>query len=292
LPDREILLNTAQELIESGDITNAIEQFIKIKTLFPKDIRSRQQLADLLIQDGRDGEALNELLVVARHYQNTGFYLKAIDTFQKVLEISPARIDIHEAIADLQTKQGFAYKALKNYHVILDYQLGAELNEKALITITKIEKILPKNLYLSICTVEVLERLNLQELAYSNLTDLLEILIRKKKPDWIVAIYRRFHGIIPPTKETWTPFFKALDSCDSLNFSDKNPNGPALMLDAQDDIKIEKQIKTIKSVFNAAHVEFEFHPHLKYVFNVAVETFESYSAKGSDNPFCFDEPNF
>ena len=106
MANKDKLLATAQKYISKGQIPKAIGEYRKLVDAFPKDVRSRQKLAELLGRDNKNEDALAEYEVVAKHYTETGFYLKAIALFKQMQKIDASRVDIYHRLAELNEKQG------------------------------------------------------------------------------------------------------------------------------------------------------------------------------------------
>ena len=78
MANKDKLLASAQKALQKGQTTRAIKDYQKVVELDPKDIRSRQKLADLCSKAGQNENALEAYEVVAKYYDENGFYLKAI----------------------------------------------------------------------------------------------------------------------------------------------------------------------------------------------------------------------
>ena len=104
MENKDKLLTNAQKFLSKGQIPKATGEYQKLVEAFPKDVRNRQKLAELLNRGKRNEEALTEYELVAKHYTDTGFYLKAIAVFKQMQKIEPSRLDIYHRLADLNDK--------------------------------------------------------------------------------------------------------------------------------------------------------------------------------------------
>ena len=87
MASKDKLLANAQKFLSKGQTKKAIGEYQKLVDAFPKDVRNRQKFAELLSRDKRKEDALEEYEVVAKHYTETGFYLKAIAVFKQMQKI-------------------------------------------------------------------------------------------------------------------------------------------------------------------------------------------------------------
>ena len=67
----------------------------------PEDVHLRQRLADVLVLDGRSGDALRILGKMVDEFAEEGFDAKAIAVLKKMQRIDPGRDDIEQKLAGL-----------------------------------------------------------------------------------------------------------------------------------------------------------------------------------------------
>ncbi len=125
LSKKEKLLQAAQKNIQKSQWLKAAKDYQKVVELDPKDVRSRQRLAELLNRASLVSESLEVYEVVGKHYADNGFYLKAIAVYKQMQKIDPANEKIYRRLALLNEKQGLVGNALGEYRGL------AELYEKA-----------------------------------------------------------------------------------------------------------------------------------------------------------------
>ena len=153
LSKKEKLLQSAQKNIQKAQWLKAAKDYQKVVELDPKDVRSRQRLAELLNRAGLVPESLEAYEVVAKHYADNGFYLKAIAVYKQMQKINPSHEKIYRRLALLNEKQGLVGNALGEYRGLAElYEKAgnvAELNE----ILEKMKELDPENsgLRLRIC---------------------------------------------------------------------------------------------------------------------------------------------
>lgn len=67
----------------------------------PPSIRWRQQLADLLVLEGDNGEAIRILSALAKEFVEEGFEAKGIAVLKKIQRIEPGHREVEDRIAEL-----------------------------------------------------------------------------------------------------------------------------------------------------------------------------------------------
>jgi len=125
------LLENAQKNIQKGQYDRAIGEYEEIVKLDP-DVRHRQKLAELLAKANRREEAIREYSSLAKHYEESVHYVKAIAVFKQIQKLDPTNPDVSITLATLNEKQGLIGNAIAEYNSALQiYEKNSE-NRKAL----------------------------------------------------------------------------------------------------------------------------------------------------------------
>ncbi len=123
----------AQRALSRGEWSKALENFQKHCAQEPKDLRSRQKVAELLERLGRKGEAIQEYRKVAETYAEEGFLLQAISINKIILRMDPSLKDVNERLAQLYTeKYQEARQEAKPIQPFRPIPFLSELNEEEL----------------------------------------------------------------------------------------------------------------------------------------------------------------
>jgi len=111
-----------QKLLQKADALARDKKFRKAISLYKQviqedvgDIRTRLRLSELLYQSGRIDEAAAMLQFVGDYYKEHGFLLKSVAVYKKMLEINPARTELHGTLANLYFQLGMAPDAVKQF---------------------------------------------------------------------------------------------------------------------------------------------------------------------------------
>jgi tetratricopeptide (TPR) repeat protein len=118
--DKEKILSLAQKYILKGQPKKAIEEYLKLIKVSPKDKRLYLKLGDLYLKNGENGKAIKEYLKLAELYAEEDLNFRAISIYKKVLSIDPDLIEPFQKIAKLYLKEGLVGSAKSYYQNILE----------------------------------------------------------------------------------------------------------------------------------------------------------------------------
>ena len=89
--------------------------FQKVVRNAPEDIDAAQRLADLYRQMNKTGDAVKVHLQVAEHFQKKGLIKRALEEFNKVVDLDPKNLKMKVKLADLYNKEGMKERAAGIY---------------------------------------------------------------------------------------------------------------------------------------------------------------------------------
>ncbi len=85
--------------------------FQKVVRNAPDDIDAAQRLADLYRQMNKTTDAVRVHLQVAEHFQKKGLIKRALEEFNKVVDLDPKNLKMKVKLADLYNKEGMKDRA-------------------------------------------------------------------------------------------------------------------------------------------------------------------------------------
>jgi len=176
---KEKLLASAQKSLQKGQIGKAVKDYQKIVEADPKDIRNRQKLAELLSRGRMIDEALKEYEAVAKHYAETGFYLKSIAVYKQMQKLDATRPDFYLRLAELNEKQGLVGNALAEYKNLIAYYDKNRMFTEELKILRKMRDLEPESLNTRAKIIELALNDDPQE-ARQELQEVLDQLAAKK----------------------------------------------------------------------------------------------------------------
>ena len=89
--------------------------FQKVVRNAPEDIDAAQRLADLYRQMNKTSDAVKVHLQVAEHFQKKGLIKRALEEFNKVVDLDPKNLKMKVKLADLYNKEGMKERAAGIY---------------------------------------------------------------------------------------------------------------------------------------------------------------------------------
>ena len=118
--DKEKILSLAQKYILKGQSKKAIQEYLKLIEVTPKDKRLYLKLGDLYLKNGENEKAIKEYLKLAELYEEEDLNFRAISIYKKVLSIDPKCIEAFHKTAKLYSKEGLVGSAKSYYQNILE----------------------------------------------------------------------------------------------------------------------------------------------------------------------------
>lgn len=102
------LKDKAAEAVGKGKLDKAAELYREAADGDPRDVATRQKLADTLRRAGRTAEAIRAYRDVADRFGKDGLLIKAIAISKTILELDPDHVETQAALADLYAKRAKA----------------------------------------------------------------------------------------------------------------------------------------------------------------------------------------
>lgn len=105
MADLRKLKDKAAELAAKGKVEKAASVYREVVEADPKDLPSRQKLAEVLRRAGEIGDAIEEYKIVADRFARDGLLIKAIAICKTILELDPQHVETQQALADLYARR-------------------------------------------------------------------------------------------------------------------------------------------------------------------------------------------
>lgn len=210
MASKDKLISSAQKFLAKGQLPKAIGEYQKLVASFPKDVRNRQKLAELLSREKRVEEALAEYEHVANHYADNGFYLKAIAVYKQMQKLDPARVEIYQKLAGLNEKQGLVGNALTEYRTLVTYYEQNGIPSEAMPILEKMLALDPTSLNIRAKLAEIMFATKAEHEAAEFFLELLGHLQENREFGKIVKLYDRFQEHLSDEAATSRPLAEAL----------------------------------------------------------------------------------
>lgn len=115
----------AERYASKGQHDRAAREYQSIVDYDPKDLRAWLMLADCLARAGDRNGAINRYMQIAEFYAAQKALPKALAVYRQVLNLDPARLDVHLKTAALNFELGKTHDALAAYEQVAQVQMQA-----------------------------------------------------------------------------------------------------------------------------------------------------------------------
>lgn len=105
------LKDKAAEASTKGKLDKAADLYRQAAEGDPKDVGTRQKLAEVLRRAGRIPEAIHSYRAVAERFGEDGLLIKAIAISKTILELDPQHVETQSALAELYARKAAAESA-------------------------------------------------------------------------------------------------------------------------------------------------------------------------------------
>lgn len=127
IPIRE--LGRAQHCLSQGDLRGALNVYKNLLEARPEDMRMQERFAALLREDGQLDAARILYRMIARHWEDEGFYLRAITSYRMLSELEPGDLNAKRHLAELYAALHLYEPAVTLYRRLADI-FAAQNNAK------------------------------------------------------------------------------------------------------------------------------------------------------------------
>jgi len=199
--DKSKILEAAQQFTVRGQIQKAIEEWKKLLTDTPNDANVFNTIGDLCLkyqttEQGKE-EAISNYIRAAGIFESSGFALKAIAVFKKILKIVPSRKDIFIRLGDLNYERGLIGNAREDYLAAAKlYSQEGQIRE-ALDVYRKIADLDPANLNVRLKIADIFLKEDLKSEAIEEYNKVASVHIESGRRDEAESLYKLILRVCP-----------------------------------------------------------------------------------------------
>ena len=139
-------LAKAQQHLQRNNIDRALRELVGVVKDDPKDLRTRQKIAELLARQGRHPEAMKEFTVVAETYAHGGFFPKAVSIYKQMIRIEPTEMAHHLALGEVYQQLAHLSDAMAHFNVVAAHYEAKGTTKDRITIYQKLSTILPESL--------------------------------------------------------------------------------------------------------------------------------------------------
>lgn len=156
--DKAKILKAADKHIAKQNYNKALNELLKVQKVSPNDVNLLNKIGDLYSKLGKEKKAIDYFLKVAESYQTSGFNLKAIALYKKIMRLDDRYMDARHRLVDLYIQQGYHSETKGELRRMAEYYYSENLFARALSCYEKMVEIDPNNLDARIKITELLVR--------------------------------------------------------------------------------------------------------------------------------------
>ena len=195
--DKSKAINAAEKCLAQNKIAQAVQEYCKIVQHEPQDFTALNTLGDLYSRLGKTQEAVDCFLLVAEHYREQGFSLKAVAIYKKLLRLSPQAEGVAQNLAVLYEQQGLYVEARAQYLQIADAARSAGRTRESLEALRRIADFDPRNVDIRLRLAEDFAGEHLNDAAAETYVEAGELLLARNEAQKALDAYRRAHALDP-----------------------------------------------------------------------------------------------
>jgi len=160
---KTVILENAQKLTAKGQIFEAVKEWGKLLDGGTNDGTIHNKIGDIYIKSNQINDAISAYVKAAEIFRESGFDIKSIALYKKIVAIDPARLDIYERLADIQSERGFIGEAITFLTKVARHHTQRGNLQAALPVYRKLTVLDPQNPTLHLEAAEVCQNLGSQE---------------------------------------------------------------------------------------------------------------------------------
>jgi len=192
--EKSKILEAAQQFTLRGQIQKAIEEWKKLLTNSVNDANIYNTLGDLSLKNPSSNNPVEEAITyyenAGKIFESSGFALKAIAVYKKILKLAPSRKEIYLRLGDLNRERGLIGNAREDYLYAAKLYSQEGLVKEALEVYRKVADLDPTNLSIRKKIADIYFKEGLKEEAVEEYTKVAGALLKAGKRDEAEDLYR------------------------------------------------------------------------------------------------------
>lgn len=140
------IIETARKYTLKGQIDKAIKEWQKIAADSTGDGSVHNTIGDLHLKTGNTEDAITAFKQAADIFKETGFILKTIAVYKKIIKLDSSLIDIYLQLGDLNAERDLKTNAVENYLAAISFYSKANNTKESIHVYKKIINMDPDNL--------------------------------------------------------------------------------------------------------------------------------------------------
>jgi len=193
-PNKQALLDSARNQVQKGNLPKAIKEYQKVMELGLGDVRVLLKIGDLQAKLGKDNDAVQTYILVAREHADGGFLPKAAAVYKRVLQLSPKLVEVHKSLAEIYHQLGLLSDAMAFYGSAGELLAERGDTDGSIEILQRMVMMDPENVGIYIKLAETLSRVGRAEEAVEVFAQAAALLEEAgRMDDWIKVVERQIY---------------------------------------------------------------------------------------------------
>ncbi len=201
--DKNTVMKEAQKFVAKGQYDKAIAEWKKLLKDSPHDANLYNTIGDLCLKKNAKADAVDAYKRAADILVEDGFTSKAIALYKKVLNIDPAKVEVHLALGDMNADKGLTGNALESYKIVADHYKKQNKMDKALGIYQKMADLNPSNVAFRLKLAEMYRKEGLQNEAVKAYLDAADVHVSKNAFQDARQMFEKVLAIEPNNKQVY-----------------------------------------------------------------------------------------
>lgn len=180
-----------------GDLRGAIEIYKALLESRPDDMRMQERFAALLRENGQLDAARILYRMIARHWEDTGFYLRAVTSYRTLVELDPSDLNAKRHLAELYAELHIVDRAVDIYRRLAETFAIQQNTRRRLAMLERIVDLVPEDVETQLVYASELDENGQSDEANKQLAQLLDLLHARKEWKRYAQIARRYLDRVP-----------------------------------------------------------------------------------------------
>jgi tetratricopeptide (TPR) repeat protein len=232
-------LQEAENFASQGKISQAIDRYFRILEKDPSELILLNTIGDLYVRDKNAVEGLKQFNRLAEAYVHSGYALKAVAIYRKIVKLEPDSVAPLLKLGELYQAQRMLRETRDLYYQVAEFYKKKKQNDKALETLRKVVQLDPENAGARSRLAAFCEELGLNADALQVNLECAELALRREDPAGAEVALKKAQDLSPDA-----PQIQLLRA--RLAFALKHPEDTQAILNSTPGLKDDPAARTLR----------------------------------------------
>ena len=232
-------LQEAENFASQGKISQAIDRYFRILEKDPSELILLNTIGDLYVRDKNAVEGLKQFNRLAEAYVHSGYALKAVAIYRKIVKLEPDSVGPLLKLGELYQAQRMLRETRDLYYQVAEFYKKKKQNDKALETLRKVVQLDPENAGARSRLAAFCEELGLKADALQVNLECAELALRREDPAGAEVALKKAQELSPDA-----PQIQLLRA--RLAFALKHPEDTQAILNGTPGLKDDPAARTLR----------------------------------------------